>query len=267
MLKVINHIQAYQGKVSEGKHLKFKVSSHPSRSFDDHLVVRVDTGADVNCMNETTCKVLFPEVKLSVCPHEKQNFRNSVGDISIPGQFHTYLQFKRKKYENNFIITNANDCPNLLSHDANFRMGILKPCYPRSMLLDGENVPHFKKMSSSKMSALSGPSNVFQILNELQNKQKATNWSENPVQPISFRTTTPSKSASKLTMTATNTQENISSMATQVFSIKTTAQSRSSAPSAHVHKPPRSALKLGVSVAMSNVQILTNGRTSVMRTL
>ena len=76
MIKVINHLQ-YQGMFSEGKHLKFKVASHPSRLYDDHLVVRVDTGADVNCMNEITYKELFPEVKLSVCPDEIQNFRNS----------------------------------------------------------------------------------------------------------------------------------------------------------------------------------------------
>ena len=30
MLKVINHIHSYQGKFTEGKHLKFKVASHPA---------------------------------------------------------------------------------------------------------------------------------------------------------------------------------------------------------------------------------------------
>ena len=40
MLKIINHFQSYQGKFSVGKHLKFKVSSHPSRPYDDHLVAR-----------------------------------------------------------------------------------------------------------------------------------------------------------------------------------------------------------------------------------
>ena len=55
MIRVINHLQ-YQGKFSEGKHLKFKVASHPSRPYDDHLVVRLDTGADVNCMNKITYK-------------------------------------------------------------------------------------------------------------------------------------------------------------------------------------------------------------------
>ena len=70
--------------------------------------VRVDTGADVNCMDEKTFNELFPEIQLSVCPHEIQNFRNSVADISIQGQFCTYLKFRGEKYLNTFIVTNAN---------------------------------------------------------------------------------------------------------------------------------------------------------------
>ena len=65
--------------------------------------------------------------------------------------------------------------------------------------------------------------------------------------------------------TATGTQGNMPSMTTQAFPIKTTAWSGPPAPSAHVYKLPRLALKPGESVAMSNVQILMNGRTSVTR--
>ena len=66
MLKLVNHIEANRG----GKHLKCPIASH-----------RVDRGADVNCMNGKTFNELFPEVQLSVCPHEIQNFGNSVADI------------------------------------------------------------------------------------------------------------------------------------------------------------------------------------------
>ena len=51
-------------------------------------------------------------------------------DIYILGQFRTYLQFRGRKYLNTFIVTNANDCPNILSHGATFRMGVLVPNYP-----------------------------------------------------------------------------------------------------------------------------------------
>ena len=65
MLKVVNHIGAIKG--SQEKHLKFPINVDPRGPSKHHLVVRVDTGADVNCMNEKTFKRLFPKVKLSVC--------------------------------------------------------------------------------------------------------------------------------------------------------------------------------------------------------
>ena len=51
MLKTVNHIEAYKGKFSEGKHLKFPLVSHPKGTYNHHLVVRLNTGADVSCMN------------------------------------------------------------------------------------------------------------------------------------------------------------------------------------------------------------------------
>ena len=57
MLKLINHIGTTSG--TQGKHLKFPIDVDVRGSYKDHLIVRVDTGADVNCMNETTFKKLF----------------------------------------------------------------------------------------------------------------------------------------------------------------------------------------------------------------
>ena len=166
MLKIVNHIGATSG--SQEKHLKFPINVDPRGPYKHHLVVRVYTGADVNCMNEKTFKKLFPKVKLSVCPHEIQNFGNSVTDISILGQFCTYLQFRGEKYLNTFIVTNANNCPNLLSHGATFRMGVLLPNYPEENVVKGENVPNFKfKTSTGTTTGTDTPSNVFQIHQDL----------------------------------------------------------------------------------------------------
>ena len=107
-------------------------------------------------MNEKTFRRLFPKVKLSVCPHEIQNFGNSTADISILGQFRAYLQFRGEKYLTTFIVTNADDCPNLLSHGATFRMGVLLPNYPEENVVKGET---------------GTLSNVFQILQDLCLKQ------------------------------------------------------------------------------------------------
>ena len=160
MFKLVNHIEAT--KVSQGKHLKFPIAKHPKGCYKHHIVVRVDTEADVNCMNEKTFNELFPEVQLYVCPHEIQNFRNSIADISILGQFCTYSEFNSEKYLNTFIVTNANDYPSLLSYGATFRMSVLLPNYPEENIVRGENVPNFKMNT--------GTSNIFQILQDLQQK-------------------------------------------------------------------------------------------------
>ena len=109
-------------------------------------------------MNEKTFKKLFPEVELSVCSHSIQNFGNSTADVYILGQFRAYLQFRGRKYLNTFIVTNANDCPNILSHGAIFRMGILVPNYTK------ENMVKLEDMET-------GTSNVFQVLQDLRMKQ------------------------------------------------------------------------------------------------
>ena len=158
MLKVINHT----GTTSGTQFLKFPIDVDPRGSYKHHLEVSIDTGADVNCMNEKTFKKLFPEVELSVCPHSIQNSGNSTADVYILGQFRTYLQFRGRKYLNTFIVTNANDCPNILSHGAIFRMGILVPNYPE------ENMVKLGDMKT-------GTSNVFQVLQDLWMKQYQVN--------------------------------------------------------------------------------------------
>ena len=165
MFKLVNHIEAT--KDSQGKHLKFPITKHPKGPYKHHIelewIQELILGADVNCMNEKTFNELFPEVHLSVCRHEIQNFRNSIADISILGQFSTYLELTGEKYLNTFIVTNVNDCPNLLSYGPTFRMGVLLPNYPEENIVKGENVPNFKMNTGTSY----GTFNVFQILQDL----------------------------------------------------------------------------------------------------
>ena len=172
MLKVTNHT----GTPSGTQFLKFPIDVNPRGTYKHHLEVSIDTGADVNCMNEKTFKKLFPEVELSVCPHSIQNFGNSTADVYILGQFCTYLQFRGRKYLNTFIVTNANDCPNILSHGAIFRMGILVPNYPEeNMVKSGDRE--------------TGTSNVFQVLQDLRMKQYQGNSEPKAHQPNTTFTT------------------------------------------------------------------------------
>ena len=57
MLKIVNHIGATKGP--QGKHLKFPIVKHLKGSYKHQIVVRVDAGADVNCLNEKTFNELF----------------------------------------------------------------------------------------------------------------------------------------------------------------------------------------------------------------
>ena len=247
-------------------------------------------------MNEKTFKKLFPKVKLSVCPHEIQNFGNSVADISILGQFHTYLQFRGEKYLNAFIVTNTNDYPNLLSHGATFRMGVLLPNYLEENVVKscGENVPNFKCNTSTSTSTGTS-SNIFQILQHLQLKQYQENHPDslqnesrmshtsthsttstmiqNIAQPTtSFRTIAkdmtgrmntvqPTTSFRTTTPTKATTGEQVNpAQVLQDMSCNTHLES-----CVHVHQPMSQVCKPGELLALRKVKHPLNGRTSVSR--
>ena len=170
MLKIVNHIGATSG--SQEKHLKFPIDVDPRGPYKHHLVVRVDTGADVNCMNEKTFKKLFPKVELSVCPQQDTELWKLSCRHFYTGTVLHLLAVQGEKYLNTFIVTNVNDWPNLLSHGATFRMGVLLPNYLEENVVKscGENVPNFK-FSTSTSTSTGTSLNVFQILQDLRLKQ------------------------------------------------------------------------------------------------
>ena len=293
MLKIVNHIGTTSG--SQEKHLKFPIDVDPRGPYKDHLVVRVDTGADVNCMNEKTFRRLFPKVKLSVCPYEIQNFGNSITDISILGQFCTYLQFRGEKYLNTFIVTNANDCPNLLSHGATFRMGVLLPNYPEENVVKGENVPNFN-FGTPTATFTGTSSNVFQILQDLWLKQYQETSSDSSKSRTSQTSTTdmtcttaqltplmtygyaPANQNTGMATPNTSMSESPTSSRT-TLPAKTTPNTRQlttiipqntsrnglSQCCMHVHQPTSQVCKPGESLALRKVKHPHNGKTSVSR--
>ena len=204
---------------------------------------------------------------------EFKNFGNLVADISILGQFCIYLQFRGEKYLNSFIVTNANNCPNLLSHGATFRMGVLLPNYPEENVVKGENAPNFKFSTSTGTS-----SNVFQVLQDLwlkqyQNQEKCYPDSmqieskmsctsttgtliQNTAQSTtSFRTTKPyTARAGRMTTKQVNPVQ-----VPQETSCKAHLES-----CMHVQQPMSQVCKPGELLALRKVKPL-NGRTSVSR--
>ena len=273
MLRIVNHIGTTSG--SQGNHLKFPIDVDPRGPYKDHLVVRVDTGIDVNCMNEKTFRRLFPKVKLSVCPHEIQNFGNSTADISILGQFHTYLQFRGEKYLTTFIVTNADDCPNLLSHGATFRMGVLLPNYLEENVVKGET---------------GTISNVFQILQDLHLKQYQETGSSQPRASHTSTTDTVCTTTQLMPLTTygsipASQNTGITSMS-ESSTVSRTTMPADTTPSSrqptsevhknsshseppiccmHVHQPQSQACKLGEPPALRKVKTPHNGKTSMNR--
>ena len=247
-------------------------------------------------MNEKTFKNIFPEVKLSVCPHEIQNFENSVADISILGQFCTYLQFRGDKYLNTFIVTNANDCPNLLSHGATFRMGVLLPNYTEENVVKhcGENVPNFK-YSTSTSTSTGTSSNVFQILQDLRLKQYQENHPDSLqnesrmshtsthnttgilAQPTtSFRTIARDTIGNTVQLTTSFRTTPTKATTTRTNTFRTTPNTRQQVPHdtscnthleccMHVHQPTSQVCKPGESLALKKVKHPLSGKTSVSR--
>ena len=84
---------------------------------------------NMNLMNKQTFDQLFGDVKnlLQPTPIRMENYGNSA--VKVLGMFHAFLRWKDNVYRQLFYVTNYDRSPNLLSHDACYTLGVLKPCY------------------------------------------------------------------------------------------------------------------------------------------
>ena len=93
------------------------------------VLLKADTGADINLMNRKTFNQLFGGVKevLKQTPIKMENYGNTA--VKVLGMFHAFLRWKDKVYRQLFYVTDCDRSPNLLSRDACYILGVLKPCY------------------------------------------------------------------------------------------------------------------------------------------
>ena len=91
------------------------------------VLLKADTGADVNLINRKTFNQLFDSKVLTPTPIRMENYGNST--VKVLGMFHAFLRWKEKVYKQLFYITDCDRSPNLLSRDACYTLGVLKPCY------------------------------------------------------------------------------------------------------------------------------------------
>ena len=92
------------------------------------VLLKADTGADVNLMNKVTFDSLFDRSVLQLTPIKVENYGN-MGITVLGYKFHAFLRWKDKVYRQMFYITDCDKSPNLLSRDACYTLGVLKPCY------------------------------------------------------------------------------------------------------------------------------------------
>ena len=91
------------------------------------VLLKTDTGADINLMNRKTFNQLFDSKVLKPTPIRMENYGNST--VKVLGMFHAFLRWKDRVYRQLFYVTDCDRSPNLLSRDACYTLGVLKPCY------------------------------------------------------------------------------------------------------------------------------------------
>ena len=105
------------------------------------MLLKADTGADVNLMNKQTFSQLFGEAMvLQLTPIRMENYGNTA--VKVLGMFHVFLRWKDKVYKQFLYVTDCDRSPNLLSRDACYILGVLKPCYTVENSTDSTDSTH-----------------------------------------------------------------------------------------------------------------------------
>ena len=136
---VYAHTDMFHAKeINQKKHLiQFPISTDFKKVRNSEekcptVLLKADTGADVNLMNTATFDRIIGD--RSILQHSTlrmEAYGNST--VAILGKFHTFIRWKGRIYRQLFFITTANASPNLLSRDGCYNLGVLKPCYSVEM--------------------------------------------------------------------------------------------------------------------------------------
>ena len=96
-------------------------------SANSKVILKIDTGADVNALNRSTFKSLFPQVQLQPSNVILKNF-DATSERPL-GQFKCFLHWKGKYYCITMEVMDSDETPNILCREQTFFMNILKPCF------------------------------------------------------------------------------------------------------------------------------------------
>ena len=93
------------------------------------VMLKADTGADVNLLNSTTFDIIIGDRSVLQATSLKMEAYGNHSTIQVLRKFHAFLGWKGNIYRQLFFITTANASPNLLSRDGCYMLGVHRPCY------------------------------------------------------------------------------------------------------------------------------------------
>ena len=96
-------------------------------SVNSKVILKINTGVDVNALNRSTFKSLFPQVQLQPFNVILKNF--DAKSVRPLGQFKCFLHWKGKYYHITMKVMDSDETPNILCREQTFFMNILKPCF------------------------------------------------------------------------------------------------------------------------------------------
>ena len=160
----------------EAQHMEHGQCIHMVQS-PQSVLLKADTGADVNLMNRKTFDELFGQAKgvLQPTPIKMENYGNTA--VKVLGMSHAFPRWKDKVYKQLFYVTDCDRSPNLLSRDACYILGVLKPCYT----VENSSSP---TVNASKKGDVVAKSSLHQKMNGSEEKlsNNSNKWSINKSQ-------------------------------------------------------------------------------------
>ena len=92
------------------------------------VLLKADTGADVKILNSTTFDQIIDDRSI-LQPSTLRMETYGSSRVEVLGKFNAFLRWKGKIFRQPLFVTTANSSPNLLSRDAYYTLGVVRPCY------------------------------------------------------------------------------------------------------------------------------------------
>ena len=111
-----------------------------------------------------------------------ENYGNTA--VKVLGMFHAFLRWKDKVYKQLFYVTDCDRSPNLLSRDACYTLGVLKPCYTVENSTNSTNSIVSSRKHASNKGDVVADSFLHQKMNgsEVKLSNNSNKWSINKSQ-------------------------------------------------------------------------------------